>query len=1014
MSGRLFGNDPNFLQWSGWVRDHLGGSARRIYLVGVLNLPAAARRLLEQRNVAPIDLAPLVTGSDPADRHLKANRLFLEFLRAARPKPAHAWSPDTGSSARIVKTPDDANRLHTDKAYGAQVLDESAKRWQTEREQYPGWLICPEEKRRLLRYGTNEGPMPTTQVLEHVKPERRPRVLFELAWRFEKAFWPIPPFLLDPMQEAASPRSNSGLALNEHLHLAIAVLRSAREHNDHKRFDAVAGIILSNTDDGSDYRAALAYQNCLWLKDRLEYANLLKELASVAGTDPIWKMRQASLFCDLGEFEKAEALVTESLNELRERQYRDRSSLWVLSRRAWAEFLTRAADIGARFGRPRKNDGFDRDRDWPLDFKAAKCDPWDELRGAEADIDKTLRERAQKTFDVKAHFDAGVFTEGNTSTNFQSWTSVSPNYTLDRLCEDVGLPISFGWINIHREQSKSSLVLSFDASEEWYLRLLGKLHSQTDAFVDQYLGRVPVARLPDATVTALLGSLSAAIEFWRSKALRVEPGEGHKLFDTHAIEQIRLFVEAASRLVIRADSAQAMRFYDFAIAMVKDPDLRHWWLLEPLGHLMQRSGEAMPPAMRGELALSAIQFPLRAEGRFAGPERYWPTPLMYIAQCDFKRPQGSSSWNNRISELIEAVRSEVADSRQDAALRLCYLDEKKLLTDDERKYFSEALYSQRLPGQLLPAKTHLYPFAFLRLPSPDPSLPLRYFTEILFKKTGNELLSEDVLISIGAGAEKKNSNSPVIPDRNDALRMLDEILAWQPATDSEPFVLDRQRPKRLARKIGPCLARAILPPLNADDLTEDRVEKLFHMIAKVPIPSALQCLPLVVAMKPELEGRTVKAIQRAIAGNTFDEIAGAGAAIIKWTELTTNGRPVPRSIISHLVAAVTARRQEHLSTLIWCAIKLLELGLLTKDDQNSIAEALSDLLIQTNYDRVDEPKLMISLSILRAQCAKLAQKLAHVGIKGEGISAWLEAYKNDQLPEVRFALLENDEPSAEL
>ncbi len=25
------GDDPNFLQWAGWVRDHLGGSARRIY-----------------------------------------------------------------------------------------------------------------------------------------------------------------------------------------------------------------------------------------------------------------------------------------------------------------------------------------------------------------------------------------------------------------------------------------------------------------------------------------------------------------------------------------------------------------------------------------------------------------------------------------------------------------------------------------------------------------------------------------------------------------------------------------------------------------------------------------------------------------------------------------------------------------------------------------------------------------------------------------------------------------------
>jgi hypothetical protein len=56
------GDDPNFLQWAGWVRDHLGGSARRIYLVGNLRLERATRRYLEAHNIAPIDLAPLVNG----------------------------------------------------------------------------------------------------------------------------------------------------------------------------------------------------------------------------------------------------------------------------------------------------------------------------------------------------------------------------------------------------------------------------------------------------------------------------------------------------------------------------------------------------------------------------------------------------------------------------------------------------------------------------------------------------------------------------------------------------------------------------------------------------------------------------------------------------------------------------------------------------------------------------------------------------------------------------------------
>ena len=86
------GDDPNFLQWSGWVRDNLGGSARRIYLVGALNLSTAKRKFLEARNIAPIDLGTIVE-KETTDRHTVATRLFLDFLAAAKPKPRHDWRP---------------------------------------------------------------------------------------------------------------------------------------------------------------------------------------------------------------------------------------------------------------------------------------------------------------------------------------------------------------------------------------------------------------------------------------------------------------------------------------------------------------------------------------------------------------------------------------------------------------------------------------------------------------------------------------------------------------------------------------------------------------------------------------------------------------------------------------------------------------------------------------------------------------------------------------------------------
>ena len=87
------GDDPNFLFWSGWVRDRLGAKAPLIYLVGALDLSSSKRKMLEGRGVQPIDLArlaPFPTWPDTL-RVQHANQWFLERLRAAEPYPPRRW-----------------------------------------------------------------------------------------------------------------------------------------------------------------------------------------------------------------------------------------------------------------------------------------------------------------------------------------------------------------------------------------------------------------------------------------------------------------------------------------------------------------------------------------------------------------------------------------------------------------------------------------------------------------------------------------------------------------------------------------------------------------------------------------------------------------------------------------------------------------------------------------------------------------------------------------------------------
>ena len=84
----------NFLQWSGWVRDQLGSAAPKNYLAGWLDLHAHERRVLENRNVVPIDLVRHPKGGrwEAAGYEQRyATEWMLHTLELGRPYARHHW-----------------------------------------------------------------------------------------------------------------------------------------------------------------------------------------------------------------------------------------------------------------------------------------------------------------------------------------------------------------------------------------------------------------------------------------------------------------------------------------------------------------------------------------------------------------------------------------------------------------------------------------------------------------------------------------------------------------------------------------------------------------------------------------------------------------------------------------------------------------------------------------------------------------------------------------------------------
>ena len=337
------GDDPNFLQWAGWVRDHLGGSARRIYLVGNLRLEPATRRYLEAHNIEPIDLAPLVKDLPRAIQHETATRIFIEELRKAKPAPGHEWKLTPSNQFPLPRAGGDAfQRALRDHALAADLLKKSLPLFKADREAYPGWLICPVKYRQELRNAGGTPWLLRKPVLDLLDPKLRSEALFEILWRRTTSFSPMDVELAAALAElvnAKPPEVDSDMRLG----FALALMRDARVSNDDDGLKRWGATIEAEAALGSPVRQEAAYQLCLRARDRMDLEDLASLLANITSDDPVWKLRLAALHTEIGEYAAATKLIKDATSDLERRQRLDRNSLSIKSRLAWASWVNRAA-----------------------------------------------------------------------------------------------------------------------------------------------------------------------------------------------------------------------------------------------------------------------------------------------------------------------------------------------------------------------------------------------------------------------------------------------------------------------------------------------------------------------------------------------------------------------------------------------------------------------------------------------------------------------------------------------
>ena len=203
------GDDPNFLNWSGWVRDNLGTSAPKIYLAGWLKLQNSQRRMLEERNVVPLDLAshPMANEWPERRRYYYAINWILHALECGRPYEMANWParrtwqdkqiPDALQPVPVFEIEEPEYEWSeipaADSGNSTKHVERILKIWAHNRSLYPGWLAVPASTRSAMHVNTNEHEPKILQILPSLTPVQRLNAIRELVWRRKSCLTPSHP-----------------------------------------------------------------------------------------------------------------------------------------------------------------------------------------------------------------------------------------------------------------------------------------------------------------------------------------------------------------------------------------------------------------------------------------------------------------------------------------------------------------------------------------------------------------------------------------------------------------------------------------------------------------------------------------------------------------------------------------------------------------------------------------------------------------------------------------------------
>ena len=712
------GDDPNFLEWTGWIRDQIRDHRTPIYLVGWLSLDAVQRSLWNQRGVTPIDLAPLFDLSEYRDtRDVAALEFFLSGLLSEKPPHPRGWP-----KSKII-----SDGVHDYGKLGDDTIAILYRRWKDERLSYPGWLVPTDEMRAALWLHTS---LHAWQLIEWTKSQSANKaihVLRELNWRLETSMIPIFDDLREPFEAAVNglfPIRNDGYSdsipsaiasdpksAESWMEVALALLRNAREHYDEPRWAGLNDRICTVVSTCPGFADRHRYEQALWKTWNLDIDGARKLIQDWIPSchSPLAQMWKAGLLAEFGQLTESRSILRSVLNEV-QRSTLDAQGqrVYLRSLEGWCIYLL--FTIEHVIGTSKRSEFSER---WQ-ELKEGGCNPWPLIAYFRNVISDTPPAKTEP-YKIVPDFDPGRRTETYALGGGDTVEPWLPAFAYIRLLEQVGMPIRMRRRDMTGETLANACKWTVSLTRFWSPALLIRAGKTEDLKKRRFMDRTQVA-----TMTP---ELSRRLTRWAIEALERQlpfAGSSRTAIDTSSLSLVDSLVEVLSRLTVRMQSATLQRAFEIGLSLYQTPDaLRDVFLSRKWGEWFSRLFMAADARQLVGWIPELLKFPLSAQrdrsvAAWPDPMRVFPADRVDVAANGESRIaiEGAVDW------LLRRYSSESGEARRRSVRRLEIVYHAGYMSETQESSFAEVLWDGA-DGEALPDLPGVSIFNYLHLPHPS-------------------------------------------------------------------------------------------------------------------------------------------------------------------------------------------------------------------------------------------------------------------------------------------------------